>query len=118
MPVYEYACRDCSHRFDVRQGIRDEPLTVCPNCNGAIRRVIQPVGIVFKGSGFYKTDSRSSSEASVPAAERKSDTPAAPSSESTAPAATPTTTGSTAAASASSAGSGGSAPAVKPASDS
>jgi putative FmdB family regulatory protein len=70
MPLYEYACARCGHRFEVRQGIREEPLTTCPECAGAIRRVIQPVGIVFKGSGFYKNDSRSTAGAAAPAAER------------------------------------------------
>lgn len=78
MPLYEYACAACSHRFDVRQSFTEAPLTICPECGGAIRRVIQPVGIVFKGSGFYKNDSRSSTEASVPAGERKSENGAAP----------------------------------------
>ena len=96
MPTYEYACRDCGHRFDTRQGIRDEALTICPNCGGAIRRVVQPVGIVFKGSGFYKTDSRSTAEAAITAADRKDEkgTDAAPAAEKPAgaadtPAATP-----------------------------
>jgi putative FmdB family regulatory protein len=58
VPLYDYQCDQCGHRFEVRQGIKENPLTVCPQCEGAIRRVIHPVGIVFKGSGFYVTDSR------------------------------------------------------------
>ena len=58
MPLYDYKCDHCGHRFEVRQGIREDPLTVCPQCEGTIRRVIHPVGIVFKGSGFYSTDNR------------------------------------------------------------
>lgn len=58
MPVYTYECETCGQRFDARQSFSDAPLTVCPNCGGKIRRVIQPVGVVFKGSGFYVTDSR------------------------------------------------------------
>src|SRR5450755_1635851 len=58
MPVYTYECTQCGQRFDARQSFSDSPLTVCPNCGGKIRRVIQPVGVVFKGSGFYVTDSR------------------------------------------------------------
>jgi putative FmdB family regulatory protein len=73
MPLYEYACADCSHRFEIRQGIRDASLTECPECNGSIRRVVHPVGIVFKGSGFYKTDSRSASEARASAGEKKTE---------------------------------------------
>jgi putative FmdB family regulatory protein len=56
MPTYEYQCKSCSHRFEVWQKMIDDPLTVCPECQGAIRRVLFPAGIVFKGSGFYKTD--------------------------------------------------------------
>ena len=56
MPTYEYACRNCSHRFETWQKMTDEPLTICPECGGHIRRVLFPAGIVFKGSGFYKTD--------------------------------------------------------------
>lgn len=56
MPTYEYLCRTCSHRFETWQKMTDEPLTVCPECGGHIRRVLYPAGIVFKGHGFYKTD--------------------------------------------------------------
>lgn len=56
MPTYEYLCRGCSHRFETWQKMTDEPLTICPECGGAIRRVLFPAGVVFKGSGFYKTD--------------------------------------------------------------
>src|SRR5579859_7494420 len=61
MPTYEYACRNCSHRFETRQKMTEEPLTICPECGGHIRRVLFPAGIVFKGSGFYKTDHASGS---------------------------------------------------------
>ena len=56
MPTYEYQCKSCDHRFEIWQKMTDEPLTVCPECNGTIRRILFPAGIVFKGSGFYKTD--------------------------------------------------------------
>ncbi len=56
MPTYEYLCQTCSHRFDVWQKMTDEPLQTCPECGNHIRRVLYPAGIVFKGSGFYKTD--------------------------------------------------------------
>jgi putative FmdB family regulatory protein len=59
MPTYEYQCRTCSHRFETWQKMTDEPLTICPECGGPIRRVLFPAGIVFKGSGFYKTDNGS-----------------------------------------------------------
>ena len=63
MPTYEYLCRECSHRFETWQKISDEPLTICPACGGTIRRVLFPAGIVFKGSGFYKTDHSDSGSA-------------------------------------------------------
>ena len=61
MPTYEYLCPACSHRFETWQKMIDEPLKICPECGGHIRRVYFPAGIVFKGSGFYKTDHRTSS---------------------------------------------------------
>ena len=63
MPTYEYACKDCGEHLEVVQSFRDDPLTECPKCHGPLRKVFSPVGIAFKGSGFYKTDSRSSSSA-------------------------------------------------------
>lgn len=60
MPTYEYKCRDCGESLEIVQSITDDPLTVCPACKGDLRKVFHPVGIAFKGSGFYKTDSRSS----------------------------------------------------------
>lgn len=60
MPTYEYACTDCGTRIEVVQRIDDEPLRVCDVCGGALRKVFFPAGIVFKGSGFYATDSRRS----------------------------------------------------------
>ena len=60
MPTYEYLCKTCSHRFEMWQKMTDDPLEICPECGGHIRRVYYPAGIVFKGSGFYKTDHRSS----------------------------------------------------------
>src|SRR5579871_1643234 len=56
MPTYEYLCNHCSHRFEIWQKMTDDPLTICPKCGQHIRRVLFPAGIVFKGSGFYKTD--------------------------------------------------------------
>ncbi len=56
MPTYEYLCQACSHRFETWQKMIEDPLTICPECGGHIRRVLYPAGIVFKGSGFYKTD--------------------------------------------------------------
>ncbi|GAA3220432.1 hypothetical protein GCM10017691_04720 [Pseudonocardia petroleophila] len=59
MPTYQYACTACDHRFEAVQSFSDASLTVCPECSGALRKVFSSVGIVFKGSGFYRTDSRS-----------------------------------------------------------
>jgi putative FmdB family regulatory protein len=56
MPTYEYLCKSCNHRFEQWQKMTDDPLEICPECGGHIRRVLYPAGIVFKGSGFYKTD--------------------------------------------------------------
>ena len=59
MPTYQYACTECGEQLEVVQKFSDNPLTVCPGCEGRLRKVFSPVGIVFKGSGFYRTDSRS-----------------------------------------------------------
>jgi putative FmdB family regulatory protein len=56
MPTYEYTCRDCGHTFDIVQSMWDEPLTMCPECGGSLRKVFAPPAISFKGSGFYATD--------------------------------------------------------------
>jgi putative FmdB family regulatory protein len=56
MPTYEYTCRDCGHTFDIVQSMWDEPLTMCPECGGTLRKVFAPPAISFKGSGFYATD--------------------------------------------------------------
>lgn len=59
MPTYEYACKSCGHHLEVVQSFKDSALTECPNCGGPLRKVFGNIGITFKGSGFYKTDSRS-----------------------------------------------------------
>ncbi len=64
MPTYEYACTECGDRTEVVQSISEAPLTTCTVCGGALRKVFSPVGIVFKGSGFYRTDSRGKPAAS------------------------------------------------------
>ena len=61
MPTYQYACTACGHRFDAVQSFSDASLTDCPECAGRLRKVFSSVGIVFKGSGFYRTDSRAGS---------------------------------------------------------
>ena len=78
MPTYTYQCADCGVAFDQFQKFADDPLTECLSCHGAVKRVIHPVGIVFKGSGWYITDSRTgSSDATVPAAPSTDAEPAA-----------------------------------------
>lgn len=58
MPTYQYACTACGHQLEAVQSFADEPLTECPTCEGRLRKIFSAVGIVFKGSGFYRTDSR------------------------------------------------------------
>jgi putative FmdB family regulatory protein len=58
VPTYQYACTTCGEQVEAVQRFTDDPLTVCPACGGSLRKVFSPVGIVFKGSGFYRTDSR------------------------------------------------------------
>jgi putative FmdB family regulatory protein len=84
VPTYQYACTDCADRLEVVQKFTDDSLTVCPTCGGRLRKIFSPVGIVFKGSGFYRTDSRTSQKTAEPAAAssngsdgKKSDTAAA-----------------------------------------
>ena len=64
MPTYSYACTDCSNRFDVVQAFSDDALTTCRECNGRLRKLFGNVGVVFKGSGFYRNDSRESAKSS------------------------------------------------------
>jgi putative FmdB family regulatory protein len=88
MPTYEYACKQCGEHLEAVQKFTDAPLTECPSCGGELRKVFGNVGIVFKGSGFYKTDSRESASvapaASAPTA--TSDSPSTPTPASTTPA--------------------------------
>lgn len=74
MPTYAYACKDCGYAFDIQQSFTDDSLTVCPECGGNLRKKFNSVGVVFKGSGFYRTDSRDAAS-TVPAAPSK-DAPA------------------------------------------
>ena len=64
MPIYGYVCRQCGHEFEVLQGINDAPLKSCPECMGPLQKLLYPVGVIFKGSGFYTTDYRASKDAS------------------------------------------------------
>lgn len=68
MPTYQYACTECGEPLEVVQSFTDDALTVCPTCGGRLRKLYSGVGIVFKGSGFYRNDSRAASSGSEPAA--------------------------------------------------
>lgn len=89
MPTYSYACTECDNRFDIVQSFSDDTLTVCEECNGRLRKLFNSVGIVFKGSGFYRTDNRTGKSDTA----AKTDTATSTS----APAATPAATTSSAA---------------------
>ncbi|MFE9930729.1 FmdB family zinc ribbon protein [Streptomyces sp. NPDC005533] len=78
MPTYQYQCTECGEGLEAVQKFTDDALTVCPNCDGRLKKVFSAVGIVFKGSGFYRNDSRGASSSSTPASK-----PAASSSSST-----------------------------------
>jgi putative FmdB family regulatory protein len=85
MPTYEYACRDCGERLEAVQAFTDDPLSVCPACGGSLRKVFNSVGIAFKGSGFYRNDSRSGSSkssSSSPSGEKSTEKSTADSSSS------------------------------------
>jgi putative FmdB family regulatory protein len=71
VPTYQYTCTECGEPLETVQKFSDEPLTVCPACGGRLRKVFSPVGIVFKGSGFYRTDSRNGASATAPGAKDK-----------------------------------------------
>jgi putative FmdB family regulatory protein len=71
MPLYEYQCQACGVRFERRQHMGDEPVKICPECGGEVHRLIQPIGVIFKGSGFYVTDNRAKSSTSKPGSTKK-----------------------------------------------
>jgi putative FmdB family regulatory protein len=89
VPKYQYQCKDCGEALEVQQSFTDDALTVCPNCGGDLRKVFNAVGVVFKGSGFYRNDSRSTSssgDTAKPAAKESSSSSDSSSTKSTAPA--------------------------------
>jgi putative FmdB family regulatory protein len=73
VPLYDYVCIPNKHEFELRESVHDEPASECPTCGGPVRRVIHPVGIVFKGSGFYTTDSRKSTALSKASSSKESE---------------------------------------------
>ncbi len=106
MPTYQYACTECGHRLEAVQSFSDEPLTICTECQGRLRKVFSAVGVVFKGSGFYRTDSRSA---------QTSSTTTAKTTESSNGSSAPATTGGSNGSSAPKSANGSSAPASTPA---
>ncbi|MBO9553202.1 FmdB family zinc ribbon protein [Cellulomonas sp.] len=91
MPTYAYACTACGHAFEIQQSFSDDSLTVCPECEGRLRKVFSSVGVVFKGSGFYRNDARSGSgsktSSSIPASTASESSASTSSSASSTPAA-------------------------------
>ncbi|MEU6893379.1 FmdB family zinc ribbon protein [Streptomyces sp. NPDC046557] len=104
MPTYQYQCTECGEGLEAVQKFTDDALTVCPNCDGRLKKVFSAVGIVFKGSGFYRNDSRGASSSSTPATKPAASSTAAPaaapasSSSSTSSASTSTSSSSSSAA--------------------
>jgi len=85
LPTYEYACTACGHRLEAVQSFSDDPLSECPECGAPLRKVYGNVGIVLKGSGFYKTDSRAAASGANGSADKASEKPAAESGTDSAP---------------------------------
>ncbi|UQE75870.1 FmdB family transcriptional regulator [Gordonia sp. PP30] len=92
MPTYSYACTDCDNKFDVQQSFSDDALTTCPQCQGKLRKLFNSVGVVFKGSGFYRTDSR---KGSVPSGSSNSSSSSSSSESSSSSSSSPGTSSST-----------------------
>ncbi|MEU6522826.1 FmdB family zinc ribbon protein [Streptomyces sp. NPDC046924] len=105
MPTYQYQCTECGEGLEAVQKFTDDALTECPNCQGRLKKVFSAVGIVFKGSGFYRNDSRGSSSSSTPAASKSSDSSAGSSSSSDSSSSSAPSTSSSSSGSGSSAGS-------------
>jgi len=107
MPTYEYRCKDCGHDLEVQQAFTDDPLTECPSCGGSLKKKFGSVGIAFKGSGFYKNDSRGGTKTSSTSASTGSDSKGSTDSPSSSPSESSSSTSSS---SDSSSSSGGSSP--------
>ncbi len=95
MPTYAYTCTECGHAFDIHQSFSDAALTECPACGGKLRKVFSSVGVVFKGSGFYRNDSRSTSSSTTSASSSSSSSSTSSSSSSTTSTAAPAPAAST-----------------------
>ncbi len=97
VPTYSYACTECDNRFDIVQAFTDDALTTCQRCSGRLRKIFNSVGVVFKGSGFYRTDSRESAKSSTNGSGEKSSSESS-TGEKSSPSEKSTTSSSTAAA--------------------
>jgi len=89
VPTYSYACTECDNRFDAVQAFTDDALTTCPQCSGRLRKLFNSVGVVFKGSGFYRTDSRESGKTATSGSASAGPSDSSGSSDSKAPASKP-----------------------------
>lgn len=97
MPTYQYACTECGHEFEAVQKFSDDALTECPSCTGKLRKVFSAVGVVFKGSGFYRTDSRAGAKSESSGSSKSSDSSSGgSSSDSSSSSSSSSTTGSSA----------------------
>ncbi|MFJ9595436.1 FmdB family zinc ribbon protein [Streptomyces virginiae] len=94
MPTYQYQCTECGEGLEAVQKFTDDALTVCPNCDGRLKKVFSAVGIVFKGSGFYRNDSRGASSSSTPASKPASSSSSSSTPTAAAPAASSSSTSS------------------------
>jgi putative FmdB family regulatory protein len=118
VPTYQYQCTECGESLEVVQKFTDDALTICPKCQGGLRKVYSAVGIVFKGSGFYRTDSRSSSGSSTngsssgSSSDSSSSSASSPSPSSTSAPSSPTSSGSADSGSSSKSSGGGGSPAA------
>lgn len=112
MPTYSYACTECDNRFDAVQAFSDDALTTCPKCSGRLRKLFGKVGVVFKGSGFYRNDSRDTSKSSSTSSSSSSSAKSDSSSTSSSSDSSSTSSGSSSSSSSASSGSGSSAPAA------
>ena len=116
MPTYAYACTACGHAFEIVQSFSDDSLSVCPECEGRLRKVFSSVGVVFKGSGFYRNDARAGAKSTALSA--AASTPAATPAASTSSSSGSSSSGSSPSSSGSSSSSSSAAPAAKPAASS
>jgi putative FmdB family regulatory protein len=110
LPTYQYRCTDCGHAFEQFQSFTDDALTACPQCSGRLRKVYNAVGVVFKGSGFYRNDSRKTSSASETPAATTGEPSGSPSTSPSTPDSSPSTSTSSSSSTSTPASTGGGSP--------